>query len=152
MEFKAKKPAKESVETAKLEAEKAELINDLQRTRADFENFRKQVEIQREQAKKVATDSTVMKFLPLIDDMSRAIAANPELLAPVAKTLEKIMNELGLVKIETKEGTDFNPDLHNAISMDESEGEKEVIAEELMPGYLYNGEVLRPAMVRVKRV
>lgn len=152
MEFKAKKSAKESVETAKLEAEKAELINDLQRTRADFENFRKQVEIQREQAKKVATDSTVMKFLPLIDDMSRAITANPETLAPVAKTLEKIMNELGLVKIETKEGTDFNPDLHNAISMDESEGEKEVIAEELMPGYLYNGEVLRPAMVRVKRV
>lgn len=152
MEFKAKKPAKESVETAKLEAEKAELINDLKRTRADFENFRKQVEIQREQAKKVATDSTVMKFLPLIDDMSRAIAANPESLAPIAKTLEKIMNELGLVKIETKEGTDFNPDLHNAISMDESEGEKEVIAEELMPGYLYNGEVLRPAMVRVKRV
>ena len=78
MEFKAKKPAKESVETAKLEAEKAELINDLQRTRADFENFRKQVEIQREQAKKVATDSTVMKFLPLIDDMSRAISANPD--------------------------------------------------------------------------
>lgn len=151
MELKKKSP-KESVEIAKLEAEKTELINDLQRTRADFENFRKQVEIQKEQAKKLAQDATVMKLLPLIDDMSRAIAANSETLAPVAKTLEKTMETLGLKKIETAEGTEFNPDLHDAISMDESDGEREVIAEELRPGYLYNDEVLRAAMVRVKRV
>lgn len=151
MDLKKKSP-KESAETAKLEAEKAELLNDLQRTRADFENFRKQVEIQREQAKKIAQDATILKMLPLIDDMSRAIAANPETLAPVAKTLEKTMDSLGLKKIETKEGTDFNPDLHDAISMEESDGEKEVVAEELRPGYLYNNEVLRAAMVRVKRI
>jgi len=152
MELKSKKSAKESVEIAKLEAEKTEMLNDLQRTRADFENFRKQVELQKEQAKKIAQDSTVLKLLPLIDDMSRAINANPETLAPVAKTLEKTMESLGLKKIETKEGTEFNPDLHDAISMDESDGEKEVVAEELRPGYLYNGEVLRAAMVRVKRI
>ncbi len=151
MDLKKKSP-KESAETAKLEAEKTELLNDLQRTRADFENFRKQVEIQREQAKKIAQDATILKMLPLIDDMSRAIAANPETLAPVAKTLEKTMDSLGLKKIETKEGTDFNPDLHDAISMEESDGEKEVVAEELRPGYLYNNEVLRTAMVRVKRI
>ncbi|MBP5512199.1 nucleotide exchange factor GrpE [Candidatus Saccharibacteria bacterium] len=151
MDLKKKSP-KESAETAKLEAEKAELLNDLQRTRADFENFRKQVEIQREQAKKIAQDATILKMLPLIDDMSRAIAANPETLAPVAKTLEKTMESLGLKKIETKEGTEFNPDLHDAISMEESDGEKEVVAEELRPGYLYNNEVLRAAMVRVKRI
>ncbi len=151
MELKKKSP-KESVEIAKLEAEKTELINDLQRTRADFENFRKQVELQKEQVKKLAQDATVMKLLPLIDDMSRAIAANSETLAPVAKTLEKTMETLGLKKIETAEGTEFNPDLHDAISMDESDGEREVIAEELRPGYLYNDEVLRAAMVRVKRV
>lgn len=152
MELKPKKSVKESAEIAKLEAEKAELLNDLQRTRADFENFRKQVEVQKEQAKKLAADSTVLKLLPLIDDMSRAISANPETLAPVAKTLEKTMTELGLKKIETAEGTEFNPDLHDAISMDESDGEKEVVAEELRPGYLYNNEVLRAAMVRVKRI
>lgn len=152
MELKPKKSVKESAEIAKLEAEKIELLNDLQRTRADFENFRKQVEVQKEQAKKLAADSTVLKLLPLIDDMSRAISANPETLAPVAKTLEKTMSELGLKKIETAEGTEFNPDLHDAISMDESDGEKEVIAEELRPGYLYNNEVLRAAMVRVKRI
>jgi molecular chaperone GrpE len=151
MELKKKSP-KESAETAKLEAEKMELLNDLQRTRADFENFRKQVDVQKEQAKKIAQDSTILKVLPLIDDMSRAIASNPEALAPVAKTLEKTMADLGLSRIETKEGTEFNPDLHDAISMEESDGEKEVVAEELRPGYFYNNEVLRAAMVRVKRI
>lgn len=139
------------MELKKKLAKETELLNDLQRTRADFENFRKQVEVQKEQAKKLATDATILKFLPLIDDMSRAISSNPEVLAPVAKTLEKTMTDLGLSKIETAEGTDFNPDLHDAISMDDSAGEKEVISEELRPGYLYNGEILRPAMVRVKR-
>lgn len=147
-----KNTPKESAEIIKLTAEKEELLSDLQRTRADFENFRKQVDLQKEQVKKLAQDATVMKLLPLIDDMSRAISANPEVLAPVAKTLEKTMGELKLQKIETSENTEFNPDFHDAISMDEGDGEKEVIAEELRPGYLYNGEVLRPAMVRVKRV
>lgn len=148
-----KKSKKENERIAELAKQNAELIGDLQRTRADFENFRKQVDIQKDQAKKLATDATILKLLPLIDDMSRAIASNKEALAPVEKTLEKTMNDLGLSKIETAEGTEFNPDLHDAISMDEStEGEKEVIAEELRPGYMYNGEVLRAAMVRVKRV
>ncbi len=148
-----KKSKKENERIAELAKQNAELIGDLQRTRADFENFRKQVDIQKDQAKKLAIDATILKLLPLIDDMSRAIASNKEALAPVEKTLEKTMNDLGLSKIETAEGTEFNPDLHDAISMDEStEGEKEVIAEELRPGYMYNGEVLRAAMVRVKRV
>ena len=133
----------------KLHAENLELKNDLQRTRADFENFRKQVEMQREQAKKTATHSTILKFLPLIDDMGRAILAHVEELSPVQKTLEKTMKSLGLEKIDANPGTTFNPELHNAISMEEGEGDQEVIAEELIPGYLYQGEVLRTAMVKV---
>ena len=152
MELKKKNTPKESAEIVKLQAEKEELLSDLQRTRADFENFRKQTDLQKEQAKKLATDATVLKLLPLIDDMSRAISSNPETLAPIAKTLEKTMADLGLKRIETAEGTEFNPDFHDAISMDDGDGEKEVIAEELRPGYTYNDDVLRPAMVRVKRI
>lgn len=153
MEEKSHKSLKETAKIAKLEAEKEELLSDLQRTRADFENFRKQVDLQKEQAKKLATDATVMKLLPLLDDMSRAIGANPEALLPLQKTLEKSMNDLNLVRINAEPGTDFNPELHNAISMDDSsEGDHEVIATELMPGYLYQGAVLRPAMVHVKRI
>ena len=130
-----------------------ELLADLQRTRADFENFRKQTDLQKAQAKKIAEYSTVLKIIPLIDDIFRAISANYEIMQPVEKTLQKTLAELNLAKIVTTAGTEFNPDLHDAISVDEdSVGEKEVIAEELRSGYLYNGEVLRPAMVRVKRI
>ncbi len=128
-----------------------ELTNDLQRTRADFENYRKQIEAQKSSAINLARLDTVSKFLPLLDDIDRAIAATPGL-APLAKTLEKTVSDLGLAKIPATPGTDFNPDFHDAISMEEGEGEKEVISEVLREGYLYNGEVLRPAMVKVKTV
>ncbi len=58
---------------------------------------------------------------------------------------------LGLKKIASEKGVEFNPDLHDAV-MVEGEGEKEIIAETLRPGYYYEGEVLRPAMVKVRKV
>lgn len=127
-----------------------ELTNDLQRTRADFENFRKQVEIQKENEKKAAKFATIYKMLPLLDDIDRAIYSYEEL-KPLEKSLEKTLKELDLSKIDSREGVEFNPDLHNAV-MVEGEGEKEVIAETMRPGYYYGGEVLREAMVKVKRV
>ena len=137
-------------ELEQLAQQNAELIGDLQRTRADFENFRKQVDLQREQAKTLAKHATISKFLPLIDDMSRAIKAHPDLLSPVQKTLDKTLKSLNLSIIDSNIGTPFNPEFHNAISMEDDEPGKEVIAEELIPGYLYEGQVLRAAMVRVK--
>lgn len=127
----------------------AELTNDLQRTRADFENFRKQVEIQKENEKKSTKLATVYKILPLLDDLDRAFL-NYEELKPLTKSLDKTLTELGLFKIDSSEGVEFNPDLHEAI-MVEGEGEKEVISETLRPGYYYEKEVIRPAMVKVKR-
>lgn len=127
----------------------AELTNDLQRTRADFENYRKQMDAQRSQAVEYAKQDTVKQFLPLLDDLDRAITATPEL-APLMKNLEKTVKELGLTKINSEPGTDFNPDLHDAVMMEDGEGEKEVIAETLRAGYLYNDAILRPAMVKVK--
>ncbi len=126
----------------------AELTNDLQRTRADFENYRKNVEKDRDSARKLAKFATVEKFLPLLDDLERAIATYPEL-SPLAKNFDKSITSLGLTRIETAPGTEFNPEFHEAV-MSEGEGEKETIAETLRPGYLYEGEVLRPAMVKIK--
>lgn len=127
-----------------------ELTNDLQRTRADFENYRKQVELQKQNATSAAKLATVYKFLPLLDDLDRAISTYQDQLAPLSKSLEKLLSELNLKKIDSSIGADFNPDLHDAISMEDGDGEKEVIAETLRAGYYYENEVLRPAMVRVK--
>ncbi len=137
---------KETKEQAKIE----ELTADLQRTRADFENFRKQVDIQKEGERKNTKLATIYKILPLLDDFERAIMAYQEL-GPLKKSFEKTLGELNLVKIPSEIDTEFNPDIHEAITV-EGEGEKEIIAETLRPGYYYENEVIRPAMVKVKRV
>ena len=145
-----KKDSLEDVDNSGLEKQMSELVGDLQRTRADFENFRKQVEMQKENEKKAARLATVYKILPLLDDIDRAIK-NYEELKPLEKSLDKVMNELQLTRIDSHEGAEFNPDIHEAV-MAEGDGEKEEIAETLRAGYYYEGEVLREAMVKVKRV
>ena len=145
-----KKEVKNEKNSAEFEAKITELTNDLQRTRADFENFRKQVEVQKENERKTTRLATVYKMLPLLDDLDRAIGSYKEL-APLAKSLEKTLKELKLVKIASGEGTEFNPDLHDAV-MVEGDGEKEIIAETLRPGYYYEKDILRPAMVKVKKI
>lgn len=143
---KKKKKSVDDEQNAKIN----ELVSDLQRTRADFENFRRQTESQKEQYGNVVKFTTVKKVLPLLDDIERAIAANPETLAPLTKSLEKTTKELGLTKIPSDEGMEFNPDLHDA-AMVEGDGEAEVIGATLRTGYYYGGEVLRPTMVKVSR-
>lgn len=139
-------------EADQLQAQIAELTNDLQRTRADFENFRKQVEAQKAMVAATTKDATVMKFLPLIDDFSRALQTYPEQLAPLAKSFEKTLAGLDLAVINSEPGIEFDPDYHEAVSVEDGDGETEVIAETLRPGYVYDGDVIRPAMVKVKRV
>ena len=127
-----------------------DLTNDLQRTRADFENFRKQTELQKSQAMAAAKFATVSKVLPLLDDIDRAINTYQDQLSPLAKNLEKTLKELNLEKINSNPDTEFNPDFHDAV-MVEGDGDNELVAETLRPGYLYEGNILRPAMVKVKK-
>ncbi len=134
---------------AELKAKNTELLNDLQRTRADFENYRKQIESQKAQIAEYARYETVKKILPLLDDFDRAINAYPEQLGALAKNLAKTLAELRIEKIETEPGTEFDPELHNAVMMEEGEGETEVVAETLQTGYKYTGTVIKPAMVKV---
>ena len=139
----------ENPEIQKLQQEKIELINDLQRTRADFENYRKQTEMQKENEKNAVKLATIYRVLPLLDDMDRAICSYAEL-EPLKKSLEKSLKDLGLSKINSEKGTEFNPDIHEAV-MAEGDGDKEIVTETLRPGYYYGTEVLRAAMVKVER-
>ena len=132
------------------DAKIAELTNDLQRTRADFENFRRQSDLQKEHYGNVVKMTTVKKMLPLLDDIDRAALSQPEVMAPLMKNFEKTLKELGLAKIQSNIGDPFNPDLHDAV-MVEGDGDDEIIAETLRTGYYYDGEVLRPAMVKVSK-
>ncbi len=154
---KNKKSKKELEFEKKLE----ELTADLQRTRADFENYRKRVEAEKTQANELGQASAILKLLPIIDNIERAISCVPDDLKDNAwvqgvtglvKSLEKSLSGLNLKKIEAKPGTIFNPELHNAIQFDESgEGDNEVIAEELLAGYLLNDSPIRHSMVKVTK-
>jgi molecular chaperone GrpE len=138
-----------------------ELTGDLQRTRADFENYRKRVEQEKTSAREAGQASAILKLLPIIDNIERAIVYTPEELkdnkwamgiAALVKNLEKSLDALNLKRIVAKPGTEFNPEFHEAIQFDEdAEGSKEVIAEELQAGYTLNGHVIRHAMVKVTR-
>lgn len=144
-----------------IEQQIGELTLDLQRTRADFENFRKRVEGEKQAARIAGETNAIMKLLPVIDTIERAIVHMPGELkdnqwaqgvAGLVKQLEKALEGLNLQRIEAAAGTVFNPEFHQAIQFDDNaEGEEEVIAEELQPGYILNGNVARPALVKVTR-
>ncbi len=156
--------AKEDKKTKKeLEIEQAfgELTADLQRTRADFENFRKRADSEKAMAKESGKASAILNLLPVIDSIERAISYTPDDLKEnqwvkgvtgLVKNLEKSLESMNLKRIVATPGTEFNPELHDAIFADEDAvGDQEIIAEEMQAGYTLNDVPIRHAMVRVTR-
>lgn len=152
------KPSKKELELlAKLD----EITLDLQRTRADFENYRKRSEVEKEMARATGKVQAIMKLLPVVDNIERAIAHTPAELKDnkwaqgvtgLVKNLDKSLEALDLTRIDAAKGTKFNPELHEAIQFDEeATGEHEVIAEELQPGYKLGNDVVRHSMVKVTK-
>ncbi|MGH7218118.1 MAG: nucleotide exchange factor GrpE [Candidatus Microsaccharimonas sp.] len=155
-----KKAKKEDIQN-EFEQQLGELTLDLQRTRADFENYRKRVDAEKTAAREYGQAHAVLKLLPVVDNIERAIAYTPEELkdnpwaqgvANLVKNLDKSLEGLNVKRIDATTGVEFNPELHEAIQFDEdATGEKEVIAEELQAGYTLNGNVIRHAMVKVTK-
>ena len=144
-----------------LEQQVGELTADLQRLRADFENYRKRVDTEKLSARQDGEIRAIMKLLPIIDTIDRAVAHIPDDIADhqwvkgvagLVKQLEKSLGELNLAKIDAGADTPFNPELHQAVQFDEdATGDIEVIAEELQPGYTLGGSPIRHSMVKVTR-
>ncbi len=144
-----------------LEQRVGELTLDLQRTRADFENYRKRVDGEKAMAKATGRVGAVAQVLPLIDTIDRAISHLPDELkdntwangvVAMSKNIDKILSEFGVEKIKVVVGeTEFNPELHEAVSMEDEGGEKEIVSEDLQSGYMLGGDVLRHSIVRVIR-
>ena len=138
----------------------AELTADLQRLRADFENYRKRVDGEKDAARAAGKVSVIFQILPVLDDIERATAHLPKDLRGndwakgiqnLTKKLEKHLEAMDVRKIGASPGTPFNPELHEAVTMDDTAGEHEVITEELRAGYKLGVDVIRPAMVRVAK-
>lgn len=143
-----------------LEQQVGELTLDLQRTRADFENYRKRTELEKSMARAHGRVSAIEQLLPIIDVVERAATHAPEDLKDNAwvqgivgltKKLERALTDLGVKKIDASSGSLFNPEFHEAVQFDESDGELEVIAEELQAGYMLGDDVLRHSIVKVTK-
>ena len=154
------KPVKPSKKELELQARAEELTADLQRLRADFENYRKRMDAEKDSLRELSKAATVMKLLPVIDTIERAITHVPAELADnkwangivgLGKNLDKSLADLGLSRIVAEIGTPFDPTLHEAVMMADGDGETEVITEELRAGYKLGQQVIRPSMVKVGR-
>ena len=132
----------------------------LLRSRAEIENLRRRTEQDVEKAHKFALEKFSKDILNTIDNLERALAtpANKEdegvkaLFDGVELTLKELVSTVGRFGVEAVGvvGETFNPDLHQAISMQPAEGfETNQISVVLQKGYTLNGRVIRPAMVMV---
>ena len=141
----------------KLLAEKQELMNTLVRRQADFENYRKRIEKERQQERHRGVEELIEQLLPMLDAFDRALLGHDDPAnADYRKGFEMIRGQLwsalakqGLERVQSV-GKEFDPHLHHAIeNVETAEHAPGLVVGELQPGYLFHGRVLRPAMVRV---
>ena len=126
------------------------------RALADFDNYRKRVQRERDNAAQEGKRQLVLALLDVMDDFERALAyANtaPESILTGARVIHKRLTDLlqtqGVVPY-TSAGQPFDPALHEAIDViNTDQATPGVVLNELRPGYLWGDEVLRPARVRV---
>lgn len=149
-----KADAKEAAYKEKID----ELEDRVKRQMAEFENFRKRTEREKQAMFETGAKSVIEKILPVVDNFERGLAsvseedkgsAFAEGMNMIYKQMMTELENIGVKPIEAV-GTEFNPDLHNAVMQVESEEfESGVVAQELQKGYMYREGVVRHSMVSV---
>ncbi|WP_442893539.1 nucleotide exchange factor GrpE [Bacillus sp. 2205SS5-2] len=130
------------------------------RLRADFDNFRRRVNLDREASEKYRAQSVISDILPALDNFERALNLEPD--NEQTKTLLQGMDMVyrSLTDALTKEGLTaiqavdqpFDPNLHQAVmQVEDTEKESNIVLEEFQKGYKLKDRVLRPAMVKVNQ-
>ena len=147
-----------SAELEKLQAEVLEHQRRTLRVQADFDNFRRRTQKEKEDLGKYASSKLITELLPVIDNFERALQAseeNPEFesfskgVSMIFRQLESVLATEGLTAMKSV-GEPFNPEYHQAIMQVESEEYEEgIVVEEVQKGYMLKDKVLRPAMVKV---
>jgi molecular chaperone GrpE len=144
---------------AQLEQQIGELTEALQRERADAANIRRRAEEDRLQLANFYKAIVIREILPVIDNLDRAVHHRPKQYASdewaagidkISHQLEKVLADIGVQRIKTV-GQPFDPRFHEAISMEDAGGKKEIVSQELQAGYTLGDEIIRHALVRVKR-
>jgi molecular chaperone GrpE len=158
LEEEAEETPEETIERLQFEAE--EFLDGWQRARAEFANYKKRVERERENSRAQITGEIITRYLGVMDDLERALAKSPENegcqewvtgVQLIYTKLKAILEAEGVEPIE-EEGLRFDPNIHEAISYEDSDKHDEgSVIEVTQRGYKLDDRVLRPAMVRVAK-
>jgi len=139
------------------DAKSAENLDGWQRAVAEFQNYKKRMDRDRESEKAYMKGDLIKKVLPVLDDLERAMLNRPEQdawvngIELVTRKLHSILEAEGLERIEAK-GAAFDPNFHEAISYESVDGvESGHIIAIVQNGYMLGDRVIRPALVRVAK-
>lgn len=136
-----------------------ELTQDLQRLQAEFQNYKRREEESRGDLLQMAKQQIILQVLPILDNIDRALSHRPVELSndawatgveQVGRQAQDALIKMGVQRIDSV-GQPFDHNLHEAVGVEDGDGENEIVAEELQPGYKIGERVIRPAMVKVKR-
>lgn len=143
-----------------LTAQSNEYLDGWQRARADFANYKKRIEREQAETYRMAAASVLKRFLEVLDDLDLALANKPEQsgaedfsngIELIRQKMLSIMENEGITRMDV-DGMEFDPNLHEAISSEDSPDHDsgEIIAV-VKNGYMVGDKVLRPAVVRVAK-
>jgi molecular chaperone GrpE len=144
-------------ELDKLRAERDALVDRLARMQAEFDNARKRAAREQQDYRDYALMDAIKTLVPVLDSFDRALKSSPEKsefhagVELIHKQLQDALSKIGVQPIVAK-GQQFDPRLHEAIEMvDTEEAKDHEVLDELQRGYRLKDRLLRPAMVRVAR-
>ena len=153
-------PADTEAATSDLQRQRDEFYDLLLRKSAEFDNYRKRVERDRQMLTDAAAANMIEELLPLMDDLERALKAEPGTdsgnayrrgVELIHQQLGEILRRRGVRAIESV-GADFDPHYHQAVSHEPAKGHREgEIVEEFRRGYMLGDRLLRPSMVKVAK-
>jgi molecular chaperone GrpE len=151
---------KEDRQVSELKEKNEALSDQVKRQMAEFDNYRKRTEKEKEQMFSMGEKSVAEKILPIIDNFERGLAAVPEeekdsvFVEGMQKVYRQMIDQMAAIGVTPIEavGKDFNPDFHSAVTqVDSEEYETGQVAQELQKGYMYHDTVLRHTMVGVAK-
>lgn len=145
-------------ELARAQEEARNHLERLARAQADFENFRRRAQREREELALYANQGLLKDFLPVLDNLERALAAGEAATAEslragvdlTARQFRTLLEKHGVTPVEAV-GQPFDPNVHEAVMQEPGDYEVPTVVLELQKGYKIGDRLLRPAMVKVAR-
>jgi molecular chaperone GrpE len=148
-------PAVEEMSISRLEEELEELRDRSIRTLADFENYRRRAERERDELRRYAAFEAMSDFLPVLDNLERALSAGGSAddvrvgVEMILRQMRDLLRQRGVAPVEAL-GQPFDPTIHEAVARDEDpDVDVPTVIEEMQRGYRMHDRLLRPALVKV---